>query len=674
MKTNPKFPNSFLPLEVHGVTLKNRFIMGSMHTGLEEDKNFDQLTTYFEQRAKGGVGTIITGGFSPNFRGRLTPFAAQFSHFWHKNKHQELTERIQQHGSKIILQLLHAGRYAHHPFLVSSSSLKAPISKFTPHVMFSWEIKKTIKDFINSSSLAQKAGYDGVEIMGSEGYLLNQFLSPVTNKRNDQWGESSCDRRRLCIEIVKGIRQKVGSKFLIIFRISTAEFIKDGQTKAEVLALAKELEDAGVSILNTGIGWHESRIPTIVTSVPRKNFLDYTAMLKEVVSIPCVAVNRFNNAEDVEFAISSGKADLVSLARPFLADPNFVNKIQANKTELINTCIACNQACLDHIFVNKIASCLVNPKACQEINYLDKKAARSKKILVIGAGPAGLSFSIEAASKGHKVVLIEKNDRIGGQFLLAQKIPGKEEFKETLRYYQNQILINENIELKLNCNLTDFTQTDLNEFEKIVISAGVIPRKISLEGSALDYVYSYDRALKSPPAKLGRKVAVLGAGGIGFDMCTYLLKELKSFDDFWGVDKEFKNPGALKDPLVLTPQREVFLFQRSSEKFGKTLGKTTGWIHRQSLKKLAVNLIPNAQYQKIEDHKIYYSIDGVEHSLVIDSVILCVGQESNHLAHDFLKANIEDLSKIEIIGGAKSANAIDAKRAIAEGLELAFKF
>ncbi|MEZ8386098.1 FAD-dependent oxidoreductase, partial [Vibrio splendidus] len=537
------YPHLLEPLDLGFTQLRNRVLMGSMHTGLEENKEgLHKLAAFYEERAKGGVGLIVTGGFSPNLRGRLTPFSAEFSKVKHAKAHQVVTEAVHKHGGKIALQLLHAGRYAMHPFAQSASGIKAPIAKFAPSEMSPRQIKKTIGAFANSAELAQVAGYDGIEIMGSEGYLINQFICKRTNMRYDEWGGSYEKRMRFPLEIVKSIREAVGKDFIIIFRLSMLDLVEQGSTFEDVVLLAQKLEEAGVTIINTGIGWHEARVPTIATQVPRGAFSWVTEKVKPYVSIPVVTCNRINTPEEAERILSSGQADMVSMARPFLADPDFVNKAAQDQAQFINTCIGCNQACLDNVFKGKRASCLVNPRACYETEIVVQPAQATKTIAVVGAGPAGLACATTLAQRGHNVDLIEKNDRIGGQFRLAMQIPGKEEFRETIRYFANQIDAS-GVNLKLD---TEATFEMLLKYDEVVMAAGVEPRKLDIEGIDQENVIDYQTLIREK-TPVGEKVAIVGAGGIGIDVATMLTEPTShSLDDWlheWGIDKNMEHPG-----------------------------------------------------------------------------------------------------------------------------------
>ncbi|WP_133406980.1 NADPH-dependent 2,4-dienoyl-CoA reductase [Parashewanella tropica] len=666
-----QYPHIFKPLDLGFTKLKNRVLMGSMHTGLEEQKGgFEKLAQFYQERAEGGVGLIVTGGIAPNFCGRAYPFAAELSSGFQLSKHRLITDAVHKTDTKICMQILHTGRYAYHPFAVAPSRIKAPISRFTPWKLTKWWIRSTIKDFIRCASLAQQAGYDGVEVMGSEGYLINQFISKRTNKRADEWGGSFENRCSLALDIVKGIREKLGTDFIIIFRLSMLDLVEEGSTWDEVIQLAKWLEEAGVTIINTGIGWHEARIPTIASSVPRAAFSWVTAKLKGEVSIPLVATNRINTPEVAENILKSGQADMVSMARPFLADADFVNKAEAGTPELINTCIGCNQACLDHAFELKRVTCLVNPRACFETELNFEPSSNPKRIAVVGAGPAGLAFSIYAAQRGHKVVLFEANSEVGGQFNLARKVPGKEEFNETIRYFLAQI-DKLNIDLRLNTHFNPETEHD---FDKYILASGVKPREIPLEGIEHPSVISYQKLLIEQPV-LGHRIAIIGAGGIGFDIAHYLLEpksktlNKESWLSRWGIDQNHRSAGGLmvENDSDITA-KQVYLLQRKNEKVGKNLGKTTGWIHRSELKHHNVISKTGVSYQKVDDDGLHISINGVDEVLDVDNIVICAGQESNLE----LSQQLEQLGReVEIIGGAAEAGELDAKRAIRQGAELA---
>ncbi|QQX78321.1 NADPH-dependent 2,4-dienoyl-CoA reductase [Shewanella sp. KX20019] len=666
------FPHLLEPLDLGFTQLKNRVLMGSMHTGLEEEKGgFEKLAAFYKERAQGGVGLIVTGGISPNLRGRLAPNACQLSFPWQVKKHTTVTKAVHEAGGKICMQLLHAGRYGYHPFSQAPSKIKSPITPFTPSKMSTRQVAGTIKDYANSAALAQKAGYDGVEVMGSEGYLINQFVSSRTNKRCDKWGGVFENRAQFPLEIVKQIRAKVGTDFIIIFRLSMLDLVDNGSTWDEVVQLAKWLEAAGVTIINTGIGWHEARVPTIATSVPRGAFAWVTEKLMKEMSIPLIATNRINTPEIAESIIASGQADMVSMARPFLADADFVNKAEANTPELINTCIGCNQACLDHTFALKRATCLVNPRACYETELNFTPAKLKKRIAVMGAGPAGMAFSIYAASRGHEVVLFEAKSEVGGQFNLARKIPGKEEFNETIRYFLHQIKLH-NIDLRLNTRLDASVARD-EKFDEIVMSSGVKPRPLNLPGFDNDKVVDYQQVLNGE-VEIGQKVALIGAGGIGFDMAHYLCEEESTtlnpnkWLKQWGIDKEYQTPGGLTEPVREGKHREVVLLQRKTTKMGKGLGKTTGWIHRSVLKQHQVAMKTGVSYQKFDDEGLHITVNDKAEVLAVDNVVLCAGQVSNTELVDEMKATG---IPVHLIGGVDVAAELDAKRAIRQGAELA---
>ena len=666
------FPHLLEPLDLGFTKLKNRVLMGSMHTGLEEEKGgFEKLAAFYKERAQGGVGLIVTGGIAPNLRGRLAPHACQLSFSWQVGKHKIVTDAVHEAGGKICMQILHAGRYSYHPFSLAPSKVKSPITPFTPSAMSARQVRSTIKDYATSAALAKKAGYDGVEVMGSEGYLINQFISSRTNKRSDEWGGSYENRVKFPIEIVNAIRHKVGSDFIIVFRLSMLDLVDNGSTWDEVVQLAKSLEQAGVSIINTGIGWHEARVPTISTSVPRGAFSWVTEKLKQEVKIPLIATNRINTPEIGEAIIASGQADMVSMARPFLADAEFVNKAAANTPELINTCIGCNQACLDHTFSMKRATCLVNPRACYEteINFLP--TTHKKRIAVMGAGPAGMAFSVYAASRGHEVVLFEAKSEVGGQFNLARKIPGKEEFNETIRYFMNQIRLHK-VELRLNTKL-DAAALATEKFDEVVIASGVVPRALKLPGFDNPKVVDYQQVLTGQ-VEIGKTVALIGAGGIGFDMAHFLC-ELESStlqpDKWlkqWGIDKTYQHAGGLTAEAEHVPGREVYLLQRKTTKMGKGLGKTTGWIHRSVLKQHQVHMKTGVSYEKFDEQGLHIKVGEQSEILAVDNVVLCAGQMSNLSLVDEMKSSG---LPVHLIGGVDVAAELDAKRAIRQGAELA---
>ncbi|ASF99509.1 MULTISPECIES: NADPH-dependent 2,4-dienoyl-CoA reductase [Vibrio] len=665
------YPHLLEPLDLGFTQLRNRVLMGSMHTGLEEHKEgLHKLAAFYEERAKGGVGLIVTGGFSPNLRGRLHPFSAEFSKAKHARAHQVVTEAVHRQGGKIALQLLHAGRYAMHPFAQSASAIKAPIARFAPSEMSARQIKKTIDAFASSAELAHLAGYDGVEVMGSEGYLINQFICKRTNMRYDDWGGSYENRIRLPIEIVKAIRAVVGKEFIIIFRLSMLDLVEEGSTFEEVLMLAKALEQAGVTIINTGIGWHEARVPTIATQVPRAAFTWVTEKIRPHLSVPVVTCNRINTPEEAEKILATGQADMVSMARPFLADPEFVAKAEQGKAALINTCIGCNQACLDNVFKGKRASCLVNPRACYETEMVIRPAAQPKKMAVIGAGPAGLACATTLAERGHHVDLFEKNDRIGGQFRLAMQIPGKEEFRETIRYFANRI-DQTGVHLHLD---TDVNFEMLEPYDEVVMASGVEPRKVKIDGiDNLEKVVDYQTLIREK-TPVGEKVAIVGAGGIGVDVATMLTEPTEhTLDDWlhdWGIDKEIAYPGGLYPFPDCMSEKTVWLLQRRKGRVGKGPGKTTGWIHKRTLEKRGVNLLGGVGYEKIAADGLHITLDGNPLLLDADKIVICAGQESVRPFEDKWASLGE---KMHVIGGADYAGELDAVRAIRQGVELAIK-
>lgn len=661
------YPHLFEPLNLGFTTLKNRILMGSMHTGLEESKNgFEKQAAYFAERAKGGVGLIVTGGVAPNRAGWTGPFASKLSTKSEAKQHKIITEAVHKEGGKICLQILHTGRYGYHPLAVAPSAIKSPISPFKPWELSKGGIKRTINDFANCAFLAQEAGYDGVEIMGSEGYLINQFIVSKTNKRTDEWGGSYENRIKFPIEIVRKVRETVGKNFIIIYRLSMLDLVEDGSTWEEVEFLAKEIEKAGATIINTGIGWHEARVPTIATMVPRGGFSWVTKRLMRKLSIPLITTNRINMPDVAEKILADGHADMVSMARPFLADPEFPKKALEGRTDEINTCIACNQACLDHVFARKTASCMVNPRACNELEINSLPALIKKKIAVVGAGPAGLSCAVTLAQRGHEVHLFEGQNTLGGQFNIAKEIPGKEEFTETLRYYTRQMEIHK-VHIHLN---TIFNESLVNDFTEIVVATGVRGRKMNIEGEDHPKVLTYTEVVlnKKP---VGHKVAIIGAGGIGFDVAEYLTHSenvtIADFMEEWGVDMAYKNRGALMEIEPTKSPREVFLLQRSKGKLGERLGKTTGWIHRSALKMKRVKMISDVGYQKIDDTGLHITIAGVPQLLEVDNVVVCAGQISNNQLYNQLKENFD---AVHLIGGALEAGDLDAKRAIEQGVKL----
>ena len=669
-----KYPNLLAPLNLGFTTLKNRVLMGSMHVGLEEAPGgYDRMAAFYAERAKGGVALIVTGGISPNDHGVTFHGGSKLDTIEEAEKHKVITQAVHEAGGKIAMQILHTGRYSYQAENVAPSPIQAPINPVKPHALTSAEVQQTIDDFANCAKLAQYAGYDGVEIMGSEGYLINEFIAARTNHRDDEWGGSYANRIRFPIEIVRRTREMVGENFIIIYRLSMLDLVEGGSTLEEVIQLAKEIEKAGATIINTGIGWHEARIPTIATKVPRAAFTWVTRKLKGQVKIPLITSNRINTPEMAEYVLASGDADMISMARPMLADSEFVLKAEQGRSDEINTCIGCNQACLDHIFSMKIATCLVNPRACYETELIFKETNVAKNIAVIGAGPAGLSFAVYAANRGHQVTVFEAAAQIGGQFNIAKTIPGKEEFYETLRYFKRQIELQPRIKLQLNhkASLEELAQSS---FDDIVVATGVTPRQLEIPGIDNAKVLSYLDVLKERKP-VGQRVAIIGAGGIGFDTAEFLSHEGESgsinpekFYDEWGIDTDYENVGGLKAANVEKPQREIYLLQRKAASVGASLGKTTGWIHRTGLKHRDVKMIAGASYEKIDDQGLHIVVNDKPAVLEVDHVIICAGQESYTAMFDELKAAGKN---VHLIGGAKEAGELDAKRAIRQGAELA---
>lgn len=669
-----KYPNLLAPLNLGFTTLKNRVLMGSMHVGLEEAPGgYDRMAAFYAERAKGGVALIVTGGISPNDHGVTFHGGSKLDTIEEAEKHKVINQAVHEAGGKIAMQILHTGRYSYQAENVAPSPIQAPINPVKPHALTSAEVQQTIDDFANCAKLAQYAGYDGVEIMGSEGYLINEFIAARTNHRDDEWGGSYANRIRFPIEIVRRTREMVGENFIIIYRLSMLDLVEGGSTLEEVIQLAKEIEKAGATIINTGIGWHEARIPTIATKVPRAAFTWVTRKLKGQVKIPLITSNRINTPEMAEYVLASGDADMISMARPMLADSEFVLKAEQGRSDEINTCIGCNQACLDHIFSMKIATCLVNPRACYETELIFKETNVAKNIAVIGAGPAGLSFAVYAANRGHQVTVFEAAAQIGGQFNIAKTIPGKEEFYETLRYFKRQIELQPRIKLQLNhkASLEELAQSN---FDDIVVATGVTPRQLEIPGIDHAKVLSYLDVLKERKP-VGQRVAIIGAGGIGFDTAEFLSHEGESgsinpekFYDEWGIDTDYENVGGLKAANVEKPQREIYLLQRKAASVGASLGKTTGWIHRTGLKHRDVKMIAGASYEKIDDQGLHIVVNDKPAVLEVDHVIICAGQESYTAMFDELKAAGKN---VHLIGGAKEAGELDAKRAIRQGAELA---
>ncbi|PWQ96114.1 NADPH-dependent 2,4-dienoyl-CoA reductase [Leucothrix pacifica] len=674
--TNSQYPQLLQPLDLGFTTLKNRVLMGSMHLGLEEQKGgFERMAAFYAERARGGVALIVTGGIGPNKVGAVHSHAATLEDEAHVPQHKMVTDAVHDAGGKICMQILHTGRYAYNDKLIAPSAIQAPINMFTPHEVSDEEIQQQITDFVNCAALAQQAGYDGVEIMASEGYFLNQFIVKHTNHRDDEWGGDYDNRIRLPIEIVERVREKVGSDFIIIFRLSMLDLIKDGSTTEEIIKLGQEVEKAGATLINTGIGWHEARIPTIATKVPRAAFTWVTARVRESLSIPVITSNRINSPDVAEAVLQRGDADMVSMARPFLADADFVVKAAEGRADEINTCIACNQACLDHVFAGKLTSCLVNPRACHEteLNYIP--TTNKKRIAVVGAGPAGLAFSSVAAERGHSVTLFDAASEIGGQFNLAKQIPGKEEFNETIRYFKKQLELHQ-VELKLNQTVDAKSLADAG-FDEVVVATGITPRELDLPGIDSDKVLSYIDVLKG--AEVGQRVAIIGAGGIGFDVAEYLTHEgdhsslnISEFMAKWGVDMTGNARGGVDGvkPTESPSDREVYLLQRKKSKVGKNLGKTTGWIHRTGLLKKGVKMIAACDYQSINDEGLAMTVAGEETQLVVDNVIVCAGQLPQRNLADQLTNDYPDIP-VHVIGGADVAAELDAKRAINQACRLA---
>ncbi|ARB93337.1 NADPH-dependent 2,4-dienoyl-CoA reductase [Legionella longbeachae] len=665
---NTPFKALFQPLDLGFTQLKNRLLMGSMHTGLEEDKDsLNRLAQFYRERALGGVGLITTGGFAPDRVGRLAPFSAKLTNSKEQQRHELITHTVHEAGGKIILQALHAGRYGFHPFIVAPSGIKSPISPFKPWVMSQYRIKKTIKHFARCARLAQLAGYDGIEIMGSEGYLINQFIVTHTNQRQDEWGGHYSNRIRFPIEIVRSVREAVGEKFIIVFRLSMLDLITDGSNWEEIVILAKALEEAGATLINTGIGWHEARVPTIATMVPEAAFTHLTQHLKPEVKIPVITSNRINTPELANQLIESGVADMVSMARPFLADPLFAEKAKKGESEAINVCIACNQACLDRVFVNKTASCLVNPRACNETELVYEVTAEPKSIAVVGSGPAGLAFAAVAAERGHKVTLFERNNQLGGQFNLAKKIPGKEIFQYTLDYFTYQL---QKFKVTIHLN-TEATVEHLLDFDEVVLASGIKPRVPDIPGIDHPKVASYIDVITGKK-EVGKRVAIVGAGGIGFDVAEFLTHEhhasKEQFYNEWGIDVYGKYRGGIKPPESTPSPREVYLLQRKKEKMGKRLGKTTGWIHRASLKHKQVKMISGVGYDAIDDQGLHVRIDETPQVIAVDTVVICAGQ----VELTELFAPLKEAKKmVHLVGGAYKALELDARHAIDQACRLA---
>lgn len=667
-----QYSHLFEPLDLGFTTLKNRVLMGSMHTGLEEAKDgHKRMAAFFGERAKGGVGLIVTGGFGPNERAATHQHTKLLSSEQDIINHREITDEVHQYGAKICMQILHTGRYAYNSNPIAPSAIQAPINPNKPKAATAEELEEQIIDFVTLSCQAQKAGYDGVEIMGSEGYFLNEFLAVRTNQRDDEWGGSYENRMRFPVDVVRRVREAVGKEFIIIFRLSMLDLVEGGSSFDEVVLLGKAIEKAGATIINTGIGWHEARIPTIATKVPRAAFTWVTAKFREHFSIPVITSNRINTPENAEEVLARGDADMVSMARPFLADPNFVVKAKEGRADEINTCIGCNQACLDHVFVGKVTSCLVNPLACHETSLTITDATVQKSIAVVGAGPAGLSAAVTAAQRGHTVTLFDKADEIGGQFNIAKRVPGKEEFYETIRYFGKQLEL-AGVTVKLGQSVTAEVLNN-SDFDEIVLATGIIPRVPPIEGIDHPKVMSYLDLLKHGKTA-GERVAVIGAGGIGFDVCESLIhsgpsssQSIPIFMKEWGIDMTLTARAGIEGvkPEFTMPKRQVFLLQRKESKVGAGLGKTTGWIHRTDLKKKGVKMLPGCEYQKIDDQGLHISVAGEALVLEVDNVVICAGQVP-------LRALVDGLTKpYHLIGGADVAAELDAKRAIDQGTRVA---
>ncbi len=671
------YPHLLEPLDLGFTKLRNRVLMGSMHTGLEEGHDGGAaMAAFFAARARGGAGLIVTGGVSPNFSGRVNPVSAWLAFPWQVGSHRRATEAVHSEGGKIALQILHAGRYAYLPLSVAPSRLRSPITPFTPRALSSGGVERTIGAYVHCARLAKKAGYDGVEIMGSEGYLINEFIATRTNKRSDAWGGSYENRIRFPVEIVRRVREAVGADFIIIYRLSMLDLVDDGSNWDEIVQLGKAVEEAGATIVNTGIGWHEARVPTIATMVPRAAFIEVTRRMRKELRVPVVATNRINTPEVAEGLLADGVADMVSMARPFLADPDFVAKAAAGKADEINTCIACNQACLDQVFTGKRCSCLVNPRACRETELVLSAAPAKKRIAVVGAGPAGLAYATAAAERGHSIVVYEAEKEIGGQFNLARRVPGKEEFAETLRYFGRR-LENLGVELRLGTRASAANLV-AGGYDAIVLATGVVPRDVAIPTSGKVLVCSYQDILRGT-AKAGASVAIVGAGGIGFDIAEYLAEKAdggpmtpEAFAKFWGIDFSVAARGGVQgvEREKGEPGRAIWLLQRSEGKPGARLGRTTGWIHRSSLKDRRVTMMGSVTYEKIDDEGFHITHKGEAKVLPVDTVVICAGQESRRE----LLAELEAGGlPVQVIGGADVAAELDAKRAIRQAVELAAK-
>jgi len=666
VKHEDAYPHLFRPLDLGFTKLSNRVVMGSMHTGLEEDASFTRLAEFYKQRAQAGVGMIITGGFSPSFSGTLYPAAAKLTNRREMRRHVLVTDTVHQSDSKIILQILHAGRYAYHPWCVAPSSIRSPISPFRPWRLTGFGIKACIRHFVRCANLAKQAGYDGIELMGSEGYLINQFLALHSNHRQDYWGGDFQRRMRFPLAIVNAIKDSLGDDFILIFRLSLLDLVPDGSVWDEIVLLAKALEEAGVHLLNTGIGWHEAKIPTIAAVVPEGAFVPLTARLRQETKLPLIAVNRITTPKQAEHILAQGEADLISMARPFLADPAWVHKAKHGQSAQINLCIACNQACLDHVFAHKPASCLVNPAAGREMDMIVELTRTPKQIAVVGGGPAGLAFAKAVAERGHQVSLFEMQACLGGQFNLAKQVPGKESYQATIDYYQTQLQAL-GVEVCLN---TKPNEAMLAEFDEVVFATGVAPRIPEIPGIDHPKVITYAEAL-SGTKPVGARVAIIGAGGIGIDVAHWLLGEVADFYQHWGIDMSVAQPGGLIPAKAHQGQRSIYLLQRKTGRIGTRLGKTTGWIHRMELKRRGVQCYSGVQYQKINDLGMTILVEDKPLVLALDTIILCSGQISNTFLFHKLHAKGQS---VHLLGGAYQALELDAKQAIEQAMRLSILF
>ena len=671
--TTTLYPHLLSPLDLGFTQLKNRVLMGSMHVGLEEvPGGFERMAAFYAERARGGVALIVTGGIAPNEQGLVFAGGSKLSTPEEAEHHRLITEAVHREGGKIAMQILHTGRYSYQKNLVAPSAIKAPINPLTPHELSSDEVESTIEDFVNCAALAQRAGYDGVEIMGSEGYLINEFIVQRTNRRSDAWGGTFSQRIRFPVEIVRRVRARVGANFIIIYRLSMLDLVEGGSTWDETVQLAQAIEAAGATLINTGIGWHEARIPTIATSVPRAAFSWVTQRMMGKINIPLITTNRINTPLVAENILAQGHADMVSMARPFLADPDFVRKAQAGKPDTINTCIGCNQACLDHTFSMKITSCLVNPRACHETEIMLEPSTQPKRFAVVGAGPAGLSFALTAARRGHEVVLFDASPSLGGQFNIAKRIPGKEEFHETLRYFATQL---DHPQVTLQLNTYVQAQDLINAgFDDIILATGITPRLPAIPGIQHRMVMNYLDVLRDEK-HVGPRVAVIGAGGIGFDVSEYLTQvgassslDIDKFNREWGIDSSITSRGGITLAHEERPARQVYLLQRKTSKVGDSLGKTTGWIHRTSLQKRGVSMIPGVEYERIDDEGLHIRVHGEPQTLKVDNIVICAGQDP---LRDLQQPLTEAGLRVHLIGGADVAAELDAKRAIDQGMRLA---